>query len=141
MNPQLKVILFIVTLIALIAFQYKVVKPLVMKVVQSDLFLTDSDDQGTAYAITDKMTDFANMHCSHYISEDLGGETQPVFSDKPINAWDIGNHTYVINSELEMTDRDGRPHFKTYVCRISYEANTDPANYDNWSVYGISGLD
>lgn len=141
MNFQLKLLLFIVGLVALILFQVKVVTPLVMTVVKSDLFLTDSEDQGGAYAIENELTDFANMHCNHYISEDLGADANLVFSDKPINAWDIGNHTYVVNSELEMTDSDGKSLFKTYVCRISYEENTDPTNYENWSVYGISGLD
>jgi hypothetical protein len=141
MNFPLKALLFVAGLAALIIFQVKVVTPLVMQVVKSDLFLTDSQDLGGVYSIENELTDFANMHCSHYISEDLGPDANPVFSDKAINAWDIGNHTYIINSELEMTQSDGTSLFKTYICRISYAENTDPTDYKNWSVYGVSGLD
>ncbi len=141
MNFPIKILLFIAGFAALVVLQVKVVTPLVMRVVKSDLFLTGTEDLGGSYAIDNELTDFANMHCSQYIAAELDADAKPIFSDKPINAWDIGNYTYIVNSELEMTDSDGKSQFKTYICRISYEVNTDPTNYDNWEVFGISGLD
>ena len=84
MNFPLKTLLFIAGLAALIVFQVKVVTPLVMRVIKSDLFLTGTEDQGDVYAIDNELTDFANMHCSHYIADELGADTNPVFSDKLI---------------------------------------------------------
>ena len=127
--------------VGLILFTHKVVLPFVMDVVKSDLFLTDSDDLGGRYIISTPMTDLAHMNCNQYISEELGTDKHIEFTDKPTNAWNIGDNQYVINSEIEFIDDNERPTIEKYVCRIHY-SNDDggPANYENWSVYGISGI-
>ncbi len=139
------ILIFAVAFIALIIFQREVVLPLVFEVVKSDLFLADSNDIGSQEVISNEMTDFANLHCNRYISDEFGSdEVHFDFNEKPLNAWDIGNYTYLINSELEFTNAEGQHSFKKYVCRIKYNpgSNSEGApDYENWSIYGISGLD
>ncbi len=118
--------------------------PLVLEVVKSDFFLTDSDDIGSNYPISDSMSNFANMHCNHYITDKFGDDLQINFSEKPLNAWNLGNHTYLINSELSIVDTEGKQITKKFVCRISYKPGSDTetaSDYNNWSVYGLSGLE
>lgn len=136
-----KILLLLVAFVALILFTHKVIMPLVMDVVKSDLFLTDSKDLGDPYVISTPMTDLAHMNCNQYISEELGSDKQIEFSDKPTNAWNIGDNRYVINSEIEYIDDNDQPTTQKYVCRIHYsEDDGGAANYENWSVYGISGI-
>lgn len=118
--------------------------PLVLEVVKSDLFLTGSDDIGSNYPVSDSMTNFANMHCNHYITDQFGDDLQINFSEKPLNAWSLGDHSYLINSELSIIDTEGKQITKKFVCRINYKpgSNTEGApEYKNWSVYGLTGLE
>lgn len=138
------ILIFLVAFIGLIVFQREVVMPLVLEVVKSDLFLSDTDDIGSNYPVSDSMTNFANMHCNHYITDKLGKDLQVNFTEKPLNAWTLGNYTYLINSELSIVDTEGRPLIKKFVCRISYKPGSQidgAPDYTNWSVYGLSGLD
>lgn len=144
MKMNFKMILFIVSLVALIVFQQKAIMPLVEKVVKSDLFLVDSDDLGGFYPQSNQHTELAFMHCNKYIADEIGSDAAVSFSAKPINAWSIGNYQYVINAEIEVTHNNSNSSIKKYVCRIRYDNGDNAegiANYDNWSVFGLSGID
>lgn len=143
MNPTLKLFLFVVTLVGLLVFQAKGVMPAVYDIVASDLFLEDSEDQASQVAISNDMTIFAFNHCNTYITEDIDSDFSVNFSEKPINAWAMGNYQYVVNAEIEITPPNEASSIKRYVCRINYTEKDDLSvadNYDNWSVYGLSGL-
>lgn len=138
-----KIILFAACFIGLILLQRDVINPLVVDIVGSDIFLVDTDDKGGIDAISTPMTNIAFMHCNNHIRHELDSELTINFPDKPINAWNIGNHEYVINAEIEFITNDTLPVFKKYVCRISYSKGNDELeamNFDNWSIYGLSGL-
>jgi len=136
-----KLLLFLAAFVALILFTHKVILPLVYDVVKSDLFLNESKDLGDMYEISTPMTDLAHMNCNQFISDELGPDKQIEFSNKPLHAWNIGDHTYVINSQIDFVDNDGQPKTEKYVCRIQYSQDDGgPENNDNWSVYGLSGI-
>ena len=136
-----QIFLILAAFVGLILITHKVILPLVMDVVKSDLFLTDSDDLSDPYVISTPMTDLAHLNCNQYISEELGPDVQIEFSDKPINAWNIGDNRYVINSEIEYIDENEQTTIQKYACRIHYtDDDGGPATYENWSVYGISGI-
>jgi hypothetical protein len=138
------ILIFIVSLVALVLFQHKVIMPFVYKVIQSDLFLVDSKDQGSQLPISTPLSDIAFMHCNNYIKSKLGSDVSVSFADKPLNAWSLGNYQYVINAEIDITSPTAGTITKKYACRINYKnGDNDEGALDfaNWSIEGLSGLD
>jgi len=124
-------------------FQKEAIMPLVMKVVVSDLFLVDSDDEGSRYANSTSMTNYAFMQCNKEIREEIDNETNITFPSQPLQSWSLGNYKYIINAEIELSPPSGAAFFKKYACQIQYEEESDLEGImdsDNWSVTGISGL-
>lgn len=139
MKKLIKPLLGILFLIGLIFFQRESVMPFVYKVIQSDLFLEDSDDLGDTIAINNFMTNYAHKYCNIHIKKDYGNKFALTLAEKPINTWNIGNHDYVVNGEIIIQSKSKQPLIKKYACRIKH-AGGDPNNFDNWSLGGISGL-
>jgi len=138
------VMVLILGLLALILLQRELIMPLVHKVIKSDLFLVESTDQGDMLPVSTPLTEMAFMHCNKYVKSELDSDLSIAFPDKPINAWSLGNHQYVINAEIGVTNDSSGTMNKKYVCRITYTKGDDEtgiADYDNWSIYGLSGLD
>jgi hypothetical protein len=138
------ILIFIVSLVALLVFQKEVVMPFVYKVVQSDLFLVESKDQGGQIAISTPLTGLAYKHCNSYIKSKLGPDASLSFPDKPLNAWSLGNYQYVINAEIDITSATASTVTQKYVCRITYKNGDNEEgslDFANWSIEGLSGLD
>lgn len=136
-------IFLIIGIAVLVLITQKIILPLVYEVVKSDAFLIDSKDQGSQLPISNSMTDLAFKHCNNYIKSELGPDVSITFSDKPLNAWSLGNYEYVVNAELNMTGPSNTTS-KKYACRIAYANgdNLDGAlDIDNWSIEGIDGID
>ncbi len=137
-------LIFIAGLATLLVLQKNVIMPFVYKVVQSDLFLVDSKDQGGQVAISTPLTGLAFTHCNSHIKSKFGPNVSINFPNKPLNAWSLGNYQYVINAEINITNTTASTITKKYVCRINYkngdneEGSLDP---NNWSIEGLSGLD
>lgn len=118
--------------------------PFVYKVVQSDLFLIDSKDQGGQTPISTPLTGLAFAHCNSYIKSKLGPDVSINFPEKPLNAWSLGNYQYVINAEIDITSPTASTVAKKYVCRINYKNGDNEEgslDFNNWSIEGLSGLD
>ncbi|HEY8157927.1 MAG TPA: hypothetical protein VIF10_04390 [Methylobacter sp.] len=138
------IIFFIASLTILLLIQSKVVMPFVYKVIQSDLFLVDSKDQGGQDPISNPLTQLAFSHCNTFIKSKLGPDVSISFPEKPLNAWSLGNYQYVINAEIDITSTTASTVTKKYVCRINYKnGDNDEGSLDsaNWSIEGLSGLD
>ncbi len=138
------ILLLIIFLGALLLFQSKVVVPLVKEIASSDFFLTDTETKANPQSIDTQMTEYAFIHCNEYIRSELDSEYTTAYSSAPINAWDIGGYQYVINAEIEISSDTSAPILQKYVCRIKYDNGSDMEGImdsDNWSVYGLSGLD
>ncbi|MFU8789630.1 MAG: hypothetical protein ACNA7G_11420 [Methylobacter sp.] len=138
------ILIFIVALSVLLLLQKEVVMPFVHKVIQSDLFLVDSNDQGDQLAISTPLTALAFSHCNNYIKSKIDPDTSISFSEKPINAWSLGNYQYVINAEVDITSPTTSTSTKKYACRINYKNGDDQEgilDFNNWSIEGLSGFD
>lgn len=144
MSTRNKIILFVVCLVALFAFQAKVIVPMLYDIAQSGLFLEDSGDEPSLTAVSTEMTNYAFEQCNAYIADELGTDFSVSFSTEPINAWTIGNYQYVINADVQIIPPEGASAAARYVCRIKYD-NKDDMNgvqdLENWSVDGLGGLD
>jgi hypothetical protein len=140
----LNIIVLLLFFAALLALMHYVVKPAVIEIAKSDLFMESTDDSGSgSKATSSPMTTLAYGHCSDYITTELDEDSSVHFLADPINAWALGGYNYVINSEVEITDTSGNTIFKKFVCRIQFtgDSEEDERDPDNWSIQGISGLD
>ena len=141
-----KFIFFIICLVALFAFQSKVVMPLIYDIVASDFFLVDSGDEKNRISTSNLLTNSAFDQCNKHIENEFSPENTITFPDHPLNAFSLGNFQYVINADIEIlpTDGSGIPFTRKYVCRINYLEKNDQSvisNSENWYVDGLSGLD
>jgi hypothetical protein len=138
------ILIIIIGLAALLLIQGKVIMPFVYKVIQSDLFLVDSKDQGGQNPISTPLTELAFKHCNSYIKSKLGPDVSINFHEKPLNAWSLGNYQYVINGEIDITTATAATTSKKYACRINYKNGDNDegaSDFANWSIEGLSGLD
>lgn len=113
------------------------------KVAASDLFLVESNDQANPMAISNDMTTTAFTHCNTHTQKLVAAESKVTFANKPTNVWSLGNYEYIVNADVEIATKDAPATVYHYVCRIQYTKGDDlsgTAEYDNWSVDGISGL-
>ncbi|MDD5277733.1 MAG: hypothetical protein PHR16_16845 [Methylovulum sp.] len=137
-------LIFIALLAVLLFSQQKIVMPLVYEVIKSDFFLVDSKDQASQLPISTHMTDIAFANCNKYIKSNLESDALAIFSNKPLNAWSLGNYQYVINAEVDITHGKSNTITKRYACRITYKNGDNPEgieDVDNWTVTGLSGID
>lgn len=145
MKKFLNFVALIAFFIGLLVFMHKVVKPWVINVASSDLFLEDVSEEGGPAVDSPTMLALAYAHCSTYIENELADDEDTVinFAAKPLHSWSLGNYEYVINADFEITDASGVSKDKKFVCRIKYtggpEGNT--SDLEEWSVEGMSGLD
>jgi hypothetical protein len=142
MNKK-SIVLFVVALAILLALQIKFLLPYVYDIAASDLFLVESKDNASQMAISNDMTAIAFSHCNNHISQQLQPDSSVSFGNQPINAWSIGNYEYIINADLEITNKDATSSSHHYVCRIQYENGDDTSganDIENWSIEGITGL-
>jgi len=138
------ILIFIVSLAVLLLIQKELVMPFVYKVIQSDLFLVDSKDQGGQTPISTPLTGLAFTHCNNHIKSKLGPDVSINFPEKPLNAWSLGNYQFIVNAEIDITSTTTGTITKKYVCRINYKnGDNDEGALDfaNWSIEGLSGLD
>ncbi len=137
------ILIFVACLAGLLALEIKFILPLIYEVAASDLFLVQSKDNASALPISNDMTALAFSHCNNYIKNDLGEEPSVIFAGQPTHVWTLGNYEYIVNADVEITQKDQASAMHHYVCRIQYANGDDVSgalNYDNWSVEGISGL-
>lgn len=143
MNIRYKIALFVVCLVALLAFQSKLVMPFAEKVAASGLFLEDSGDDGSQLSVSTDMTRDAFAQCNTYITKEMGEKHKFVFPKDPLHSWPMGNYEYVINADIQVTSANAASVTKRYACDIKYKNKSDKAGVadaDNWSVIGLSGL-
>ncbi|MCK4842705.1 MAG: hypothetical protein KAT04_12615 [Methylococcales bacterium] len=141
---NIKFILFLIGLIALLAFQAKIVMPVVKDIASSDFFMDDSGDEQNRLSVTSLMTNAAHSQCNTYISNELLPDHALSFSKQPLNLFSLGNFQYLVNADLEITPENTASFTRRYACRIKYDEGDDKSGLsdpENWSISGISGLD
>jgi hypothetical protein len=137
-----RILILIVGLLFLSLSQQKFIMPFIYDIIKSDLFLVDSKDKGSDAPVSTPLSNIAFMHCNNYLKSKAEPDVSMSFPEKPLKAWDIGNYQYIINAEVNITDKSGTS-TKKYTCRITYnngDNEEDALNIDNWSIIGVSDL-
>ncbi len=138
------ILTFILGLALLIILQKEAIMPLVYKVIQSELFLVDTEDTGVMAPVSTPLTNLAFFHCNNHIKSKFAPSTVITFPDKPLYSWSLGGYQYLINAEVSVS-KDNQPAITAkYACRISYKNGKNEEgsqDFDNWSIDGLSGLE
>ena len=130
-------------IVAILIFQYKAIMPFAEMVATSDLFMIDSGDEGSRLATTTAMTNFAFMQCNKEVRDEIDSDINITFPAEPLQSWSLGNYTYIINAEIELSSDSGSSFFKKYACQIAYDNAADQEaimDSDNWTIKGLSGI-
>jgi hypothetical protein len=139
-----KFFILVIGIVALLAFQAKVIMPWVYDIVASDLFLVDSGDDPSRFSANTLMTDKAFEQCNANIANEILTEQTLSFAEAPTSAFSLGNFEYIISSDLKISPANEASYIKKYACRIKYLEKDDTTNVidpDNWTITGISGFD
>lgn len=143
-NKRLKkYALLVLFIIFLYVLTLKGVIPLVLKVVESDLFFKQTEDDPVG-ELHNSRTYTALLHCENQLRADRGASpaTHPTAAENEYMAWGLGDHTYVIKSTADLPANGAAQNVvrANIGCKIKYEggAETDPAN---WSVIGVGTND
>lgn len=139
-----KLLTLVISVVALVLLQRELLIPLAKDAAKSDLFLIDSNDQGSMISQSNNMTQFAFQHCNTHLKNDLDAKTQVTLSEKPLNAWSLGNYEYVVSAEADVSHDGAAAQKHKYVCRISFKNGDDisgAAEFSNWSLDGLSKVD
>lgn len=137
-------LILIAGLALLIFVQRKIIMPLVLGVVGSDLFLVENNDLPSQEPISNSLTELAFQHCNSYIKDKADSDLTVTIPKKPLNVWSLGNYHYVVNAEISASSKDSPNKIYKYVCRIDYKNGDDTqgaAEFDNWSIQGVDGID
>ena len=137
-------IVLVLGLALLLLTQQKIILPFVYEIAGSDLFLIESNDKSSQLPISTPLSELAFKNCNKYIESKLPTNSHATFSEKPLNAWSLGNYQYVINAEATIFDAASKSNTHKYACRITYKNGDDQQginDINNWSIEGLSGID
>lgn len=139
-----KLLILVIGIAVLLAFQAKILMPIIYDIVATDIFMEDNGDDPNRFSSSTAMTDNAFQQCNKYIATEMHSDYTFVPSDQALNSFGLGNFEYLINATIDVQPTDGAGYTRTYACRIKYNDKDDTSgvnDLDNWSVSGISGLD
>jgi hypothetical protein len=135
-KSQLSFLLLLVFVAGLYVFQNKAVTPFVLKMVNSDLLVEETDDVRQPGVVDNEKTRLALAHCNTYLQEhyDLDDSTQ--ISKTEHNAWALGDYSYMVRSRFDLLSPSEVQKDKRYICQIKYFGG-DETDYGNWTVSGF----
>lgn len=126
-------ILFIVLLYVLLQ---KGITPMVMKVVESDLFFEKDVEQEELGKISNARSDQAFAQCKNAMVSEKHVPEGAKFADKDYEAWALGGRSYLIRSQVNVTTPDKGAVDRKYACKIKYNGG-DLADVKSWDVMGV----
>jgi hypothetical protein len=133
-------ILGLIVFVALLyMLQNKAIVPLVMSVVESDLFfekpVEENEQLGKINGKTQR-AGFALMHCKDAVKDEGNLPDNAEFLDNKYEAWALGNRHYIIRSSVRVVDSEKGQMEKLYACKIRMIAD-DETDAKSWSVLGV----
>jgi hypothetical protein len=135
--PQAYSMILLILFIALLYFvQNKGVIPMVMKLVESDLFFVKDDEEEELGKISNERTNFAEAHCKSAMKEEKKVPETAQFNDADYEAWALGGKTYVIRSHVTVPAEGGGQEDKKFACKIQFNGG-DVTDQGNWTMLGI----
>lgn len=133
-------VLYLILFIGILyTLQEKAIMPLVLKVVESDIFFEKPIEENEPLGkLTEKTTrtSFALTHCQGEIRKSGSVPATTEFMSDQFEAWALGNRQYLIRSNLRFTDPEKGPQVKPFACTIRMTGE-DEANPESWTLLGL----
>ena len=132
----LYLLLFIAVLYAL---QEKAIMPLVMKVVESELFfekpIEENEPLGKMTGKTPR-TGYALIQCQDAVKQQGDLPDNAEFLDDKFEAWALGNRQYLIRSSIRIIDPEKGQMEKPYACTVRMTGE-DESSPESWTILGL----
>ena len=139
MRSKFSVLYLILFIGGLYLLQEKLIMPVVMKVVKSEVFfeapVEENEPLGKLDAKTAR-TDFALAHCRGAVKKEGDLDDKAEFLDDKYEAWALGNRQYLIRSSVRLVDPEKGPIEKLYACTVRMTGE-DQANPESWTTLGV----
>lgn len=136
MQRKYSVLFLILFIVGLYLLQNKAVMPFVEKVVESDLFLEDSDGDEELGSIRSDRTDFAFVHCKEAFKEKYQPTDKTELSADQYQAWALASKTYLVRSPVRVPAEGGVMADKAFACKIQF-TGPDVGDPASWTISGI----
>ena len=133
-------LLYLLLFIALLyALQEKAIMPLVMKVVESELFfekpIEENEPLGKMTGKTPR-TGYALIQCQDAVKQKGDLPDNAEFLDDKFEAWALGNRQYLIRSSIRFIDPEKGQMEKPYACTVRMTGE-DESNSESWTILGL----
>lgn len=137
MKKRYKYTLLLLFVVLLYLVTMKLVKPFVLEVMDSELYMKKTEDDPVG-ELHNGRTYTALLHCENQLRADhgLGDATRPSAAEGEYKAWGLGDHIYVIKAMLDVPGPDKTPVRTSVGCKIKYEGGEE-ADPNNWSILGV----
>lgn len=135
-NRALSMALLLVFIVGLYVFQNKAVTPAIMKVIDSDLFVKQTDDFAEPMAIQSEIGKIALMQCNNYLKNNYPETESAAVSNDDYRTFGLGDYTYVVKSSVEILAAADGPGKKDFLCKIKFTGG-DNLDFENWEVFGF----
>lgn len=124
-------VLLLLFVAGLYIFQNKAVLPFVEGVVESDLFMADTNELDNK-----NRESLAALQCNDFVREELDESHAIEFANHDFKAWELSGGRYLVRSHLTEMDESGPPVRKRYACNVQFVGGDD-TDHRNWSLQGI----
>lgn len=118
--------------------QEKVITPLVMEVVKSDLFFEKPIEENEPLGKLDGKTErsgYAMASCREAVKKEGDLPANAEFSDD-YETWALGNRQYLIRSKVKLADAQKGQIEKLYACTVRMTGEKQEAP-ESWSLLGL----
>ncbi len=138
MLRKYSVLLLILFIVGLYLLQNKAIMPFVEKVVESDLFMEDSEGEDEQLgSVRNDRTDFAFAHCKEAFKEKYGSLEKAELSPDQYQAWALASKSYLVRSPVRVPEEQGAgTEEKAFACKIQF-TGPDASDPASWTVSGI----
>lgn len=133
-------VLYLILFIGILyTFQEKAIMPLVLKVVESDVFfekpIEENEPLGKMSEKTSR-TSFALTHCQAEIRKSGTVPDNTEYLSDQFEAWALGNRQYLIRSKLRFADPEKGQQEKPFACTIRMTGE-DESKPESWTLLGL----
>ncbi len=130
-------LLLAVYIVALYVLLNKAIVPLVVDVLDSEMFTGDPSQSGKVTEVHDDRTAMALLQCNRFVREKFDEGVDLRFATADYQSWDIGFGRFLVKSFVDVTESDEPTVRKNYVCEIRHTGG-DLSDQDNWELKGLA---
>ena len=130
-------VLLAVYIVALYVLLNKAIVPLVVDVLDSEIFTGDPARSGKVTEVHDNRTAMALLQCNRFVREKFDEDVNLSFATTGYQSWDIGFGRFLVKSFVDVAEPGEPTVRKNYVCEIRHTGG-DLNDQENWELKGLA---